>query len=157
MRSAFALALLTATALGASAQLSKPGCVAAPKELVRKDLEAGTGRDIKPGTAVLVGYTGWLFDGCAKDAKGAKFDSSEGRNTPFGFVVGAGKVIKGWDEGVVGMKEKGARRSLVIPPDKAYGERGAGNGLIPPNATLVFEVETFQIVHYPADEAAPKK
>ena len=131
---------------------AKSACVPAPKELVKKDLEAGTGREVKLRSAVLVGYTGWLYDGCAKDLKGAKFDSSEGRATPFGFMVGAGKAIKGWDEGLVGMKEKGAKRLLVIPPDKGYGEKGAGGGLIPPNATLVFEVEVFQIVHQPEDE-----
>lgn len=155
LKHSIATALFAATALVASAQCAAPA--AAPKELVKNDLEVGTGRDIKPRTAVLVGYTGWLFDGCAKDLKGKKFDSSEGRATPFGFMVGAGKVIKGWDEGLVGMKEKGAKRLLIIPPDKAYGEKGAGNGLIPPNATLVFEVELIQIVYYPPEEAPAQK
>ncbi len=161
MKQALTVAFLAAAALTAQAQDAKPAPKAAdakpacaspqapPKDLVKKDLAAGTGRDVKPRSAILVGYTGWLYDGCAKDFKGAKFDSSEGRNTPFGFMVGAGKVIKGWDEGVIGMKEKNSKRLLIIPPDKAYGEKGAGGGLIPPNATLVFEVETFQIVHQP--------
>ena len=164
MKHAITLAFLATTAWTAHAQdakpaprasEAKPSCAApkaAPKELVKTDLAAGTGRDVKFRSAILVGYTGWLYDGCAKDFKGAKFDSSEGRTTPFGFMVGVGKVIKGWDEGVIGMKEKEAKRLLIIPPDKASGETGAGGGLIPPNATLVFEVETFQIVHQPADE-----
>ena len=130
---------------------AKSACAPAPQALVKKDLAPGTGREVKFRSAVQVGYTGWLYDGCAPDLKGAKFDSSEGRVTPFSFMVGAGKVIKGWDEGLVGMKEKNAKRLLIIPPDKGYGERGAG-GVIPPNATLVFEVEVFQIVHQPEDE-----
>lgn len=162
MRRFIALAILAATSLSLLAQAPKPApksdaakaaCAPAPRELVKKDLEPGTGREVKSGYAVLVGYTGWLYDGCAPGFKGAKFDSSEGRPAPFGFMVGAGKVIKGWDEGVVGMKEKDAKRLLIIPPEKGYGERGAG-GVIPPNATLVFEVQTFQIVHPPAGEPA---
>ncbi len=117
-----------------------------------KDLKPGTGRAIKFRTAVMVSYTGWLYDGCAPDLKGKKFDSSEDRNAPFAFMVGAGNVIKGWDEGLIGLKEKG-KRLLVIPPYKAYGEKGAGGGLIQPNATLVFEVELFQIVYQPVDPA----
>ncbi len=162
MKHAITVALLATTALCAHAQDPKSACAspkAPPATLTTKDLEAGTGRDLKSGAAVMVGYTGWLYDGCAADLKGKKFDSSEGRNTPFGFMVGAGKVIKGWDEGVVGMKEKGGKRLLIIPPDKGYGAKGAGGGLIPPNATLVFEVETYQIVHYPSDapKAAPQE
>jgi FKBP-type peptidyl-prolyl cis-trans isomerase len=156
-----ALAAMALTALCANAQApkadAKAGCVPPPKELVKKELAAGTGeRTVVPKSAILVSYTGWLYDGCAKDLKGAKFDSSEGRATPFGFMVGVGKVIPGWDEGVVGMKEKNAKRLLVIPPDKGYGEKGTPGGPIPPNATLVFEVETLQIVHYPQPAAAPK-
>ena len=132
-----------------------PACQATPKELVVKDLAPGEGRTVIPRSAILVQYTGWLFDGCKPDLKGAQFDSSRDRPTPFGFVVSAGRVIKGWDEGVVGMKEKGSKRLLLIPADKAYGEKGAGDR-IPPNAALVFEVETVQMVHYPP-EAAPAK
>ena len=158
MKQALVLAVAAALAIPVYAQdvkeaPAKPGCAPAPKELVKKDLAPGTGRAIIPRSAVTVGYTGWLYDGCAPDLKGKKFDSSEGRAAPFGFMVGAGKVIKGWDEGVVGMKEKGAKRLLVIPPDKGYGERGAG-GVIPPGATLVFEVETYDIVHYPEEPKA---
>ena len=103
------------------------------------DLAPGSGAEIKSGQNALVHYTGWLYDAAAAETKGQKFDSSVDRNEPFEFPVGAGMVIKGWDEGVVGMKVGGKRR-LVIPPEMGYGARGAG-GVIPPNATLVFEVE----------------
>jgi FKBP-type peptidyl-prolyl cis-trans isomerase FkpA len=165
LKAALILMALAATAVVAPvhAQDAKPAapprearaaCAPPPAQLVKKDLALGTGREVKEHYAVLVGYTGWLYDGCAKDFKGAQFDTSQGRSTPFGFMVGAGKVIKGWDEGLVGMREKDARRLLVIPPDKGYGARGAGN-VIPPDATLVFEVEVYQIVHPPAGEAGP--
>ena len=133
----------------ATAQDAKPAkgdCTPAPKELVVKDLEKGTGDPVVVRSAVLVGYTGWFYDACAKDHKGEKFDSSEGRPTPFGFVVGAGRVIKGWDEGLVGM-QKGGKRLLVIPPDKAYGEKGRGK--IPPNSTLLFEVALVDVPFMP--------
>ncbi len=101
-----------------------------------EDTAAGGGAQAKAGTRVSVHYTGWLYkDG----AKGAKFDSSLDRKQPFAFALGAGEVIKGWDEGVQGMKV-GGKRTLVIPPQLGYGARGAG-GVIPPNATLLFEVE----------------
>jgi FKBP-type peptidyl-prolyl cis-trans isomerase FkpA len=153
LRYTFRFALAAAAFLAAAsahAQAPKPagdgkaGCATAPKELVVKDIEKGAGDTVRFRTAVLVAYTGWLYDGCAKDLKGAKFDSSEGRTTPFGLMVGTGRVIKGWDEGLVGMKEKG-KRLLVIPPDKGYGATGMG-GVIPPNATLVFEVEIAKIL-----------
>ncbi|HEV8443958.1 MAG TPA: FKBP-type peptidyl-prolyl cis-trans isomerase [Steroidobacteraceae bacterium] len=107
------------------------------------DLAPGSGPEIKSGQNALVHYTGWLYDPAAPENKGKKFDSSVDRNEPFEFPVGGGMVIKGWDEGVAGMKVGGKRR-LVIPPDMGYGARGAG-GVIPPNATLVFDVELVEI------------
>jgi len=107
------------------------------------DLAPGNGAEIKSGQNALVHYTGWLYDAAAPENKGKKFDSSVDRNEPFEFPVGAGMVIKGWDEGVVGMKVGGKRR-LVIPPEMGYGARGAA-GVIPPGATLVFDVELVEI------------
>jgi FKBP-type peptidyl-prolyl cis-trans isomerase FkpA len=96
------------------------------------DLKVGDGREAQPGDTATVHYTGWLMDG-------KKFDSSVDRKDPFSFRVGAGQVIRGWDEGVAGMKV-GGKRQLIIPPGLGYGARGAG-GVIPPNATLKFDVE----------------
>jgi FKBP-type peptidyl-prolyl cis-trans isomerase FkpA len=107
------------------------------------DLAPGSGPEIKVGQNAVVHYTGWLYDAAAPENKGKKFDSSVDRNDAFEFPVGGGMVIKGWDEGVAGMKVGGKRR-LVIPPDMGYGARGAG-GVIPPNATLVFDVELLEI------------
>ena len=101
-----------------------------------EDLEEGTGAEAEAGQRVTVHYTGWLTDG-------TKFDSSVERNQPFSFALGKGQVIRGWDEGVQGMKV-GGRRKLTIPPQLGYGARGAG-GVIPPNATLVFEVELLDV------------
>ena len=112
-------------------------------ELQIVDQKPGTGAEAVSGKAVIVHYTGWLYDPAKADGHGAKFDSSLDRNVPFGFFLGAGKVIKGWDEGIVGMKV-GGKPTLVIPPGKAYGERGAG-GVIPPNATLLFDVELIEV------------
>jgi peptidylprolyl isomerase len=100
------------------------------------DTKAGTGATPKTGQTCVMHYTGWLYQ---NGAKGAKFDSSVDRGQPFEFPIGTGRVIKGWDEGVASMKV-GGKRTLIIPPDLGYGARGAG-GVIPPNATLIFEVE----------------
>lgn len=106
-------------------------------KLVIEDLKVGEGAAARgPGQFVTVHYTGWLTDG-------TEFDSSKRRNDPFGFPLGTGMVIPGWDQGVVGMRI-GGRRKLTIPPELGYGARGAG-GVIPPNATLVFEIELLEI------------
>ena len=105
-------------------------------DLQIEELQAGTGVEATTGKTVDVHYTGWLTDG-------KKFDSSKDRGQPFQFAVGRGQVIKGWDEGVATMKVGGVRK-LVIPPDLGYGARGAG-GVIPPNATLNFEVELLEV------------
>ena len=111
-----------------------------PSGLQYEDTTVGSGAEAKAGQHVHVHYTGWLYN---NGQQGAKFDSSVDRNDPFAFSLGAGMVIKGWDEGVVGMKVGGKRR-LVIPPEMGYGSRGAG-GVIPPGATLVFDVELVEI------------
>ena len=100
------------------------------------DTKAGTGAEARKGQTVTVHYTGWLYN---NGQQGAKFDSSRDRTDPFKFPLGSGMVIKGWDEGVAGMKV-GGQRTLIIPPEMGYGARGAG-GVIPPNATLKFDVE----------------
>lgn len=107
------------------------------------DQKQGAGAEAVAGKPVVVHYTGWLYDPATPDGHGKKFDSSLDRNVPFTFILGTGKVIKGWDEGVAGMKV-GGKRILVIPPQKGYGERGAG-GVIPPNATLLFDVELIDV------------
>ena len=120
-------------------QGDQPGAgqtVATESGLKYLDLVVGTGRQAELGDTASVHYTGWLENG-------KKFDSSVDRNEPFSFRVGAGRVIKGWDEGVQGMKI-GGKRKLIIPPDLGYGSRGAGN-VIPPNATLTFDVELLDL------------
>ena len=114
-----------------------------PAELQKIDIQKGTGEGISQGQVAVVHYTGWLYDPAASEQKGAKFDSSRDRGQPFSFTIGHGDVIKGWDEGVQGMQPGGQRR-LVIPPALGYGEAGAQN-VIPPNATLVFEIELLKI------------
>lgn len=108
-------------------------------DLIKTDIKLGEGAEAKAGQHVTVHYTGWLYDASAPGNKGKKFDSSRDRNDPFDFPLGAGHVIKGWDVGVAGMKV-GGQRTLIIPANMGYGARGAG-GVIPPNATLVFDVE----------------
>lgn len=101
------------------------------------DVEVGSGDEVQPGQTAVVHYTGWLADG-------TKFDSSLDRGEPFAFPVGAGRVIRGWDEGVVGMKVGGKRR-LIIPPELAYGSRGVPQAGIPPDAQLTFDVELLEV------------
>src|SRR5215813_10183045 len=113
------------------------------KELMKQDAKVGSGTEAVPGRQVTVHYTGWLYDESKADHKGRKFDSSRDRNDPFPFRLGGGEVIPGWDQGVTGMRV-GGQRTLTIPPDLAYGAQGAG-GVIPPNATLVFDVELLDV------------
>ena len=108
-----------------------------------EDQKIGDGGLAEAGMNVAVHYTGWLFADGAADKKGSKFDSSRDRGQPFHFSLGAGQVIAGWDQGVAGMKV-GGQRTLTIPPELGYGARGAG-GVIPPNATLVFDVELLAV------------
>jgi len=151
----YAAAIATLAAVTACAQTgappaapAKPAAAVAPAvvtELVKKDTKEGNGKLAEKGKAVSVHYTGWLYDPAAPEQKGKKFDSSHDRKIPFGFILGAGRVIKGWEEGVVGMKE-GGQRTLIIPASMGYGDKGAG-GVIPPGATLLFEVELLKILN----------
>ena len=111
--------------------------------LKKNDTKQGTGAEAVKGKTVIVHYTGWLYDPGQPEGKGKKFDSSLDRRDPFGFSLGQGQVIRGWDEGVAGMKV-GGKRTLIIPADMGYGARGAG-GVIPPNAALVFAVELLEL------------
>ncbi|GJD33765.1 FKBP-type peptidyl-prolyl cis-trans isomerase [Methylobacterium aerolatum] len=131
------LSILAGAALIAmTASANAAETVTTPSGLKYQDEVVGTGPAPKAGQQVTVQYTGWLDEG---GKKGKKFDSSRDRNQPFSFTIGAGQVIQGWDEGVMSMKT-GGRRTLIIPPQLGYGARGAG-GVIPPNATLIFDVE----------------
>ena len=133
------------TPTGTPTSIEKEGSKlsAMPTTLQKIDVKQGTGAEAVAGKPVFVHYTGWLYDDSKPDKKGAKFDTSRDRNVPFDFLLGTGKVIRGWDEGVAGMKV-GGQRTLVIPPGMAYGARGAG-GVIPPNATLIFDVELLEV------------
>jgi FKBP-type peptidyl-prolyl cis-trans isomerase FkpA len=111
--------------------------------LKKIDTKQGTGAEAVAGKPVVVHYTGWLYDPTAAEGKGKKFDSSLDRREPFSFPLGGGRVIRGWDEGVAGMKV-GGKRTLIIPAEMGYGARGAG-GVIPPNAVLVFDVELLEV------------
>ncbi len=114
--------------------------VTTPSGLKYLDKVVGSGTQAVSGKEVVVHYTGWLYN---NSQKGAKFDSSVDRNEPFNFNLGAGQVIQGWDEGVAGMKV-GGERTLIIPPNLGYGAFGAG-GVIPPNATLMFDVKLLEV------------
>lgn len=134
-------------ASAAAAPAMRSACAKPPSELEMKDLQAGTGEAARFKTAVLVHYTGWVFDGCKPDFKGEEFDSSIGKPVPLSVMVGVGRVIRGWDEGLIGMKE-GGKRLLVIPAHKAYGDRSP-TPKIPPNSALVFEVQLVKIIQQP--------
>jgi FKBP-type peptidyl-prolyl cis-trans isomerase FkpA len=138
-----ALAGATLLALGATtpaAAQTSGSTMTTASGLKIQDSKVGTGATAKAGQTCVMHYTGWLYE---NGAKGQKFDSSLDRREPFEFPLGAGRVIKGWDEGVAGMKV-GGKRTLIIPPELGYGARGAG-GVIPPNATLMFEVELLAV------------
>jgi FKBP-type peptidyl-prolyl cis-trans isomerase FkpA len=128
---------------GASSSPSRTTAAPAINALDIVDLQPGTGAAVAAGQTAVVQYTGWLYETSAPEKKGREFDSSRTAGQPFRFVVGTGNVIKGWDQGVLGMKVGGHRR-LTIPADLAYGDVGAGD-VIPPGATLVFDVELVAI------------
>lgn len=115
----------------------------AVNDLIQIDRKVGTGAEALPLNNVMVHYTGWLYDPSKPEGRGNKFDGSLDRNEPFVFMLGGGQVIRGWDEGVVGMKV-GGKRTLIIPSHMGYGPRGAG-GVIPPYATLMFDVELLDV------------
>ena len=134
----------------------RAGCTVAPADkpvapktpparpaYTRTDLQVGTGSEAQKGRGLSVHYTGWLYDPAQPEMKGRMFDSSRDRG-PFNFQLGAGQVIPGWDQGFDGMKV-GGRRRLIIPPSLGYGVDGAGGGIIPPNATLMFEMELLDV------------
>jgi peptidylprolyl isomerase len=131
-----AFAIATSTTMAQTA--AKP--VTTPSGLKYTDTKVGTGAMPKPGQTCVMHYTGWLYE---NGVKGKKFDSSVDRGQPFEFVIGKHQVIAGWDEGVASMKI-GGKRTLIIPPELGYGARGAG-GVIPPNATLIFDVELLNV------------
>jgi FKBP-type peptidyl-prolyl cis-trans isomerase FkpA len=138
--SVLAMGSVVSLAMSDQAEAAGAGLPKAPvTQLVTLDRSVGSGDEAKAGQQVSVHYTGWLYDPSKADGKGKKFDSSVDRGQPFAFPLGAGRVIAGWDKGVAGMKV-GGKRTLVIPSDMGYGSRGAG-GVIPPNATLMFDVE----------------
>src|SRR5580698_10338925 len=130
------LATSATAAAAISSAHAQGNVITMPDGLKIIDVKAGTGASPKTGQTCVMHYTGWLYKG---GVKGKKFDSSVDRNEPFEFAIGQGNVIKGWDEGVATMKV-GGKRTLIIPPALGYGARGAG-GVIPPNATLMFDVE----------------
>ena len=154
MRRSLLIALICVAA-SSTAQAAAPGAAPsasvsalpagpgpAADALIKLDTKVGSGKEAVSGTKVIVNYTGWLYKPMAKDYHGAQFDSSVGRG-PFDFALGAGMVIKGWDQGVAGMKV-GGKRTLIIPSELAYGKRGAG-AMIPADAALIFDVELLDV------------
>jgi len=148
--------LLAFVCLAGAAQAQTPAAAPAPApvvvgsaapgpvadKLIVTDTQEGKGTAVISGNTVRVNYTGWLYRPLARNMRGMQFDSSIPRGEPLEFTIGRGQVIKGWDQGVVGMKV-GGKRTLIIPSDLAYGPRGQGN--IPPNSALIFEVELVEI------------
>jgi FKBP-type peptidyl-prolyl cis-trans isomerase FkpA len=137
------LPLLVAFSLAACTAAPPAQATGSVDKLIIIDNTVGTGTEAKAGMNVTVHYTGWLYDASAKDKHGIKFDSSLDHGAPFTFPLGAGQVIQGWDQGVAGMKV-GGKRTLLIPASLGYGAHGAG-GDIPPNASLVFDVELLDV------------
>jgi FKBP-type peptidyl-prolyl cis-trans isomerase FkpA len=142
-RSVFAVLLLAATAANAQQGAPQAAEPAAPKVQII-DTKVGTGKEAGIGNTVVVHYTGWLYKPLARNQRGHKFDSSHDRGEPLDFRLGAGQVIKGWDQGVVGMKV-GGKRTLIIPSQLAYGHHGAPEGGIPADADLIFDVELLDV------------
>jgi len=138
-RVAIAVAIAVAVSCAAEENMAQSNIT----ELIKTDETTGTGHEAAAGRTVTVHYTGWLYDQSKPDHKGKKFDSSRDRGEPFAFRLGQGRVIRGWDDGVAGMKV-GGRRTLTIPPEYGYGAQGAP-GAIPPNATLIFDVELLDV------------
>ena len=138
---AAALAIIAALTPAGRSDAADNQVTEMPNGLKYTDVKVGDGATAKAGNKVSVNYTGWLYD---NGAKGKKFDSSLDRGQPFQFTLGAHQVIAGWDEGVAGMKV-GGKRTLIIPPELGCGARGAGGGAIPPNATLIFDVDLLQV------------
>ena len=126
-----------------SIDVPAPKVIAEKPSFTKTDSVVGTGATAEAGQTVSVHYTGWLYDASAPENRGEKFDSSVDRGQPFEFPLGGGRVIKGWDEGVVGMKI-GGKRTLIIPSEMGYGDRGAGR-IIKPGSTLLFDVELLGI------------
>ena len=133
----------TANTEAKSIEVAAPKVVVAKPSFTKIDSLVGSGATAEAGQTVSVHYTGWLYDPDASDNKGEKFDSSVDRGNPFEFPLGGGRVIKGWDQGVAGMKV-GGKRTLIIPSEMGYGDRGAGR-IIKPGATLLFDVELLAI------------
>jgi len=135
----FALTLLV---LSAGCGNDSPTSASSTPGYSQTDVRVGTGTEVVSGSLLTVTYTGWLYDATKADGKGLQFETSRGQDPAFAFTIGAGQVISGWDQGLIGMKTFGLRR-LVLPPSLAYGT--SRNGVIPPNATLVFDIELLSV------------